>query len=300
MIVESRQAPAALRLWNRLPVLIRAPVIGLLVFAVGQSLTTPVILGNLRILPSVPWALPATALLLWAYWFYLSGRGWPRVTAEARRIGLRGGRVPSGLWGPALLAGVCAMLALISFRFLLPRIFAMEEPSLDIDVSEYPIWTVLGVLFAVSLTAGVTEEAGLRGYLQGSLERRYGLWFAVLLTGFIFWAIHLNHSWTGLPNLLFLVGVSVALGTLTSFAGSIRPAVVIHVAVDMIGLPLNTFRPPGIWELMTTRPIAETGWRSSDALLIGLVAISVVATILSLARLRKFAISRESQPSAPQ
>jgi membrane protease YdiL (CAAX protease family) len=190
------------------------------------------------------------------------------------------------------------MLSLISFRFLLPRLFGMEEPSLAIDVSGYPIWTVLGVLFAVSLTAGVTEEAGLRGYLQGMLECRYGLWFAVLLTGVIFWAVHLGHDWVGLPHLFFYVAVSVTLGALTSFVGSIRPAVVVHTAVDMIALPLHVFRPPAIWEFITARPIAETGWRSSDALLILLVAIFACATVLSLARLRRLAIAaRQSQPS---
>jgi membrane protease YdiL (CAAX protease family) len=266
-------------------------VIGLAVFTVGQYLTSPFILGNLRFLQTVPWALLATALILWPYWLYLSGRGWPRSTAEARRIGLRGGNLPPGLWRPSLLAGGCAMVALLGFRFLLPRLFAMEEPSFAIDASQYPAWTVLGVAFAVSLTAGVTEEAGLRGYLQGPLERRYGLWPAVLLTGVIFWAIHLSHDWVGFPHLFFHVAVSVALGALTSFVGSIRPAVVIHTAFDMIGLPIYAFRPAGIWEIMTARPIAETGWRSGDTLLIGLVAVFGCLTILTLARLRRLALA---------
>jgi hypothetical protein len=190
------------------------------------------------------------------------------------------------------------MLAIISFRFLLPRLFAMEQPSLAIDVSEYPMWTVLGVAFAVSLTAGVTEEAGLRGYLQGPLERRYGLWFAVLLTGVIFWAIHLGKDWVGLPHLFFHVGVSVAVGVLTSFSGSIRPAVLVHTAVDMIALPIYAFRPSGIWELMTARPIAETGWRWGDALLIGLVAVFACVTVLTLTRLRRLAIAERESRSA--
>lgn len=289
MNAESSQQSTALRLWRRVPVLIRAPAIGLVVLIIGQYLTSPAIVGNLRLLPSIPWALPVTALILWPYWLYLSGRGWPQSTAKARHRGLRGDNLPSGLWGPSLLAGGCALVALISFRFLLPRLFVMPEPNLAIDASQYPIWTVLGVAFAVSLTAGVAEEAGLRGYLQGPLERRFGLWPAVLLTGVIFWAIHLNHDWVGLPHLFFHVGVSVALGALTSFVGSIRPAVVVHTAFDMIALPLYAIRPPGVWEFITARPIAETGWRPGDALLIALVAVFGCATVLTLARLRRLA-----------
>jgi len=89
MTVEPSRAPTVLSLWNRVPVLIRAPIVGLLVLAIGQLLTGPVIQGNLRFLPTVPWAPAAAALILWVYWWYLSGRGWPRSTAEARRIGLR-------------------------------------------------------------------------------------------------------------------------------------------------------------------------------------------------------------------
>jgi len=298
MTVEPSQAPTVLSLWNRVPVLIRAPIVGLLVLAIGQLLTGPVIQGNLRFLPTVPWAPAAAALILWVYWWYLSGRGWPGATAEARRIGLRGGNVPSGLWGPSLLAGGCAMLAVINLRCLLPRLFGMEEPSISIDLSGYPIWTILGVTFTVALIAGVVEEAGLRGYLQGSLERRYGLWFAVLLTGVIFWAIHLSHDWVGLPHLVFYVAVSVALGVLTSFVGSIRPAVVIHTVVDMIVLPLYVFRPPAIWGLLTAQSISETGWMWSDALLIGLLAVFTFAAVMSLSRLRRLAAD-ERLRSAP-
>ncbi len=299
MTAETSPTPTFLHYWHRIPVLIRAPVTGVLVVWVGTYLASPLIVGNLRFLPSVPWALPAAALILWPYWLYLSGRGWPRSTAEARRICLRGGALPSGLWGPSLLAGGCAMGTLIGLKFLLPRLFPMTESSLAIDVSQYPTWTVLGLAFAVSLTAGVSEEAGLRGYLQGPLERRYGLVFAVLLTGVVFWALHLNHDWVGLPHLLFHVSASVALGTLTSFVGSIRPAVVIHTAADMILIPLAAFRPPRLWELMSARPIYETGWRAADPLLIGLVAVFGCATALTLARLRRLAIAKkQAEPTS--
>ncbi len=188
------------------------------------------------------------------------------------------------------------MVALIAYRFLMPRLFAMEQPSLPIDLSDYPTWTVLGGLFAVSLTAGVTEEAGLRGFLQGPLERRYGLWPAVLLTGVVFWAIHLGHDWVGLPHLPFHVAASVTLGALTSFTGSIRPAIVVHTVADMIIQPLYAFRPTGIWDALTARPITETGWRSGDAVLIGLVAFFGCVTILTLARLRRITAQTAEDP----
>jgi membrane protease YdiL (CAAX protease family) len=181
------------------------------------------------------------------------------------------------------------MVTAIAYRFLMPRLYAMGEPSLPVDLSTTPAWTVWGIVFGVSLTAGVSEEAGLRGFLQGPLERRYGLWPAVLLTGVVFWVIHLGHDWVGLPHLFFHVGVSVALGALTSFTGSIRPAVIVHTVADMIIQPLYVFRPAGVWEALTARPIAETGWQSGDALLIGLVAVFGSFTVLALASLRRLA-----------
>ncbi len=50
--------------------------------------------ANLKLSPSIPWLLPATALWLWILSRYLNGEGWPRSTAESRRRDLRARVIP--------------------------------------------------------------------------------------------------------------------------------------------------------------------------------------------------------------
>jgi hypothetical protein len=57
--------------WRRLPIVVRAVLAGSLFATLG---TVPkALLGeaNLRFLTSVPWAVPAAALYIWAYWRYV-------------------------------------------------------------------------------------------------------------------------------------------------------------------------------------------------------------------------------------
>jgi hypothetical protein len=76
--------------WNRLPVIVRAIIVGELVVSVGGILPPLAIIANLRTTPRVPWMLLVTLLWLCLFWWYLQGNGWPRSTAESRRLDLRG------------------------------------------------------------------------------------------------------------------------------------------------------------------------------------------------------------------
>lgn len=80
-------------LWSRLPVAVRAVVIGL---ALATIVTVPwavLAQANVRYWSAVPWAVPVTALYLWLWWQYVSGKGWPQSTAPARRRNLRAHRI---------------------------------------------------------------------------------------------------------------------------------------------------------------------------------------------------------------
>src|SRR4029077_5464800 len=109
------------RLWNRLPVVVRAVVVGLLVNEVGQ-LGAVLILANLKLFPRLPWLLPATAVWLWLYWRYLSGAGWPEKTREARRRRLRAPSLPVRAWRWSLLAGALGLVSVVGLGFLTPRL----------------------------------------------------------------------------------------------------------------------------------------------------------------------------------
>jgi membrane protease YdiL (CAAX protease family) len=78
--------------------------------------------------------------------------------------------------------------------------------------------------------AGLIEEAAFRGYMQGPIERRYGLAVAILITGTMFAVAHLDFTLILWP---YYVAVAVIYGTVTYLTGSIWPAVVLHTGGNL-------------------------------------------------------------------
>ena len=70
-----------LSFWHRLPAIVRALLAGMTVAVVGTTPWALLVSANLEHWPSVPWSVVPTAALLWFYWRYLRGEGWP-VDAE--------------------------------------------------------------------------------------------------------------------------------------------------------------------------------------------------------------------------
>lgn len=64
------------RLWQRAPILIRAIVVGFVVFEIG------VVAWAMILAPLVPtpWSVLAMGGVLWLYWIHFSGSWWPRTT----------------------------------------------------------------------------------------------------------------------------------------------------------------------------------------------------------------------------
>jgi hypothetical protein len=54
-----------------------------------EAVWAALLLTNLRSRPTIPWAVAAMAVILWAEWNYLNGRGGPTQTADARHRLLR-------------------------------------------------------------------------------------------------------------------------------------------------------------------------------------------------------------------
>lgn len=257
----------------------------------GSTVGVLPILGNMRWRPDVPWALPITALVMLIYWFYLSGRGGPRLTKEARVVAARRDLPARGSQGKVLGTVFWIMVFAISFRLVMPTIIPVDKPSLNLDVTAVPLLTQLGLLLSVSLVAGVSEELALRGYLQRALEDRYGIVFAVLVSGLVFWAAHLNNetlTWTHLP---FHMTLSIFLGLLSYLTRSLIPAIAGHTLADAIFLPMHLYQQPAFtYELLHARPFWESP-ASPAALLAGSVAgLSIVMIIRALLSLRRDAL----------
>jgi membrane protease YdiL (CAAX protease family) len=165
-------------------------------------------------------AATSLGLIAWA----LAG-----ATLSGKPFARRLGWVPSHL-SPAVIAGlVLGMLALSQLAEWLIALAGYQ------DVGNLPEFRrvlrqargpSLGVaLVGVALLPGVAEEVALRGFVQRGLHPRIGGAAAVGLTSLLFALLHgeLVH---GAGALL----LGLYLGTIVALCGSIRPAVVCHVA----------------------------------------------------------------------
>jgi hypothetical protein len=114
------------RVWNWLLSLALAFVLSELILVAGGLPPALFLFGNLKLLPSIPWLLPATALWLWVFWRYLNGAGWPRSTAELRRRSLRAGKLKFRVWRWSLLAGGLGMVSVVGLSFLTAKLTGLS------------------------------------------------------------------------------------------------------------------------------------------------------------------------------
>jgi membrane protease YdiL (CAAX protease family) len=262
----------------------QAIVIGMLIVLAGTIPRNLLFAANLRYFTSVPWAVPLTALYVWLLWRYLKGAGAPASTAVARRTHLRANRVSMDMWAWALLAGGFGIAALVLALRVANRLVVLPQQQLP-DLTEVPVVTVLSLLLMAAPVAGIIEEAAFRGYMQGPIERRYGLAAAILITGTMFAIAHLDFTLILWP---YYVIVAAIYGTVTSLTNSIVPAVVLHTGGNLYSNFDLWLHGQAEWQaspgpaalVWTTGPDASF-WISSLALLI--VAAVAAAAYLQLA-----------------
>ncbi len=212
--------------------------------------------ANLRVGRAVPWAIVPMALYLWAYWKYIGGNWGPRDTAPARRESLRANALPGDVWAMSLLSGLIGFGALLAFLTVMARVVEMPASAAPITTPDgMPRATLFTLLVMASVVAGVTEEAAFRGYMQGPIERRYGLAPAILVNGTMFGLLHFpNHPDAVLTMLPYYIAVAAVYGGLTWAANSILPALVLHAGGDVwsLGRLWLTGRPE--WQLSPDAP----------------------------------------------
>lgn len=273
------------QLWDWLPVWLQALILSQLVVDLGGLPPDLLLFGNLKLLPALPWVLPLTCLWLWLLWRYLSGSGWPRSSAQDRKRALRAAPLSRGTWTWALLAGSLGMLSVVGVSFLTLRLADLpaEAYHLAIDLHAYPWWTVLSALLAVSITAGVVEEAGYRGYMLSLLERRHGWAVAILATGFVFFLDHhLSHAYATWAFLPFFMLVSALHGLLVYYTRSILPSVLLHASADFLVIPVQY----GLVGHLDFTPAWKTG---VDGMFLGVVALVLLSGAASVPAFRRLA-----------
>lgn len=149
-----------------------------------------------------------------------------------RDFGLRGERRDVVVGS---VVGVLSQLVLLPLLYL-PLLQLLDRDAGDVeqvarnltDRATDPIGVVLLVLI-VGLGAPVAEEVFYRGLVFRSLEKRFGTWPGIVVSGVVFGASHLE--WLTLPGLALFGGI---LAYLTHRTQRLAPAVAAHVAFNMV------------------------------------------------------------------
>jgi len=202
-----------------------------LILAIGQGIWGALLIGNLKTSPAIPWSAPVMAIVLWLFWQYLGGQGWPRRTSEARHRCLRAHRVPGSVLTWALVAGVLSIVSLAGLWIVLFQLVKTSPNVID-DFSKYPTLTAALVIVMASLVSPFTEEAAFRGYCQGILERKFAAPPAILISSVFFTAAHVVHGLVW-PKLLVYFLVGVVFGVTAYLTQSILPAIPVHIIGDL-------------------------------------------------------------------
>jgi membrane protease YdiL (CAAX protease family) len=278
-------------LWRRLPVIARAALTGGLVATLGTLPWALLVSLNVKYWSGVPWAVPPTAVFLWLFWRYVRGAGWPRSTAETRRILARANTVPDDMWGLAIIAGLLGLVVVLLLQTVMSRLVTIPQQQ-DIDPSKFPIMTVFLWVVMSAAVAGVVEETAFRGYLQGPIERRHGPVIAISVTGILFGFLHFTHPEVTLVLMPFYLAVAAVYGTLAYLTNSIWPSMVLHGGGNVFAAFDLFARGHSEWQGLgpPAKLIWETGadaafWTSVGATLV--VGAAAVWAYIMLARLRR-------------
>jgi membrane protease YdiL (CAAX protease family) len=195
--------------------------------ALVSGIWSALLLANLKISPTIPWSALIMAPLLWALWAFLRGNGGPKRTRDARRRYLRAVSLPGSLYVWAVIAGLLAVVFLAGLWTVLGQLVTVPGHRLP-EFSQLPAVTVAVTLAMACIAGAVSEEAGFRGYFQGTLER-YGFGAAaILLTALLMAPVHALTQGFVWPTMLFYLLVDAMLGALAYFTKSIGPGVMVH------------------------------------------------------------------------
>src|ERR1700744_1917384 len=257
--------------------------------ALVSGIWAALLLTNLSHSPGLPWSSIVMAVILWALWAYLSGRWPPASTRSARRMYLRAAQLPWRVYSWALIAGLLWLVFLSGFWIVLDQLVTGPGHKLP-DFSTLPVLTVVATLVVASASGAISEEAGFRGYFQGSLERS-GLGApAVLCTALLMAPIHALTQGFVWPTLVFYLLVDVMLGALAYLTKSILPGIIVHAVGLFTSLGL-------IWPGDKSRPPISQG--GGDVWFWIHLGQAIVFGALSLYALRRLAGAVKQNNAAP-
>lgn len=151
--------------------------------------------------------------------------------APARVAGLAGVTIFAIVAGGTLIVTALEQLAVFSWED--PEAVTLFNVDFAYQMEVAPI-----VLFVqVVLVAPVVEELLFRGYFFRILEWLRGPWTAFLVTGIVFWALHIP-QYLGMSLLFFVFSLPFffLFGAVRLWTGSVRPAILAHCLANLAGV----------------------------------------------------------------
>ena len=146
------------------------------------------------------------------------------------------------MWRWSLIAGGLGMISIALLGGVLSPITPKTFKVFYSIFVRAPFPTVVVEVITLSAVAGIVEEAGFRGYMQGMIERRHGPLVAIAITTFCFVMVHFGAEQVmNPPRALGIAVASVMYGVLRHLSRSIVPGVILHSVGDAFGILMLWF-----------------------------------------------------------
>jgi membrane protease YdiL (CAAX protease family) len=271
-------------LWNRLPVIVRAVIGGLLIGMTAANIW-PALLFSL----GMPLAALVEIAFLGLYAWWAAGNGPPSALKSVRADYFRNLSLSGKQWLWGLIAALSFAATIHAALVLLFRIvpFPAQAFHHGYDFSFIPSRQMQWVACIVSaLSAGVCEETGFRGYMQRPIEKRHGPAMAILISSLFFTLIHLTKDWALIGMVPIVFGAGILLGALARASGTLLFCIIGHWIMD---IGLFAYWWTQIAGTFSQRPISETGldqtlYMECAAFALGLIVLLTAAVRLSKLR----------------
>jgi len=210
---------------------------GVAVMLAGEAVWIGMIAAYTRHPTSFPWFVPAMAAALGLGAIWMKWGTWPHFGAAARREGVRLNAVPLRTFVLALIAGWSTFFAGAG-AYIAYRMSSGLGAEVPMTLPPGSKAAVVAGLAMAAIVAGVVEEISVRGFIQGRLEKAFGIVPAIAISGLVWALFHTNHSYFDTSPLnvaiwfgIFLV-VSTMLGTIAHRTNSVLPGIVVHAGFD--------------------------------------------------------------------
>ena len=159
------------------------------------------------------------------------------LTKIPARVAIPMRRVPARVTIPSVMFTLGCSVIGVLITSILMTVFQSAGLGYNVEMPPVP-QTNVGIvmyLITISVLPAIFEELLFRGYMLQSL-RRFGDWFAVIISATVFALFHGNFA--QLPN-AFIIGL--ALGFIAVRTGSLIPGMILHFINNFVASALDIF-----------------------------------------------------------